>query len=165
MTWPRIKFDERSYLQEVTGPRECFICLLATSDPPSAEVVFRDESHIVFLNRFPTLEGYVLIAPVEHREQVIGDFTRDEYLSLQGLIYRIGHAMAAIVPTERLYVLSLGSQQGNRHVHWHVASLPPGTPFEDQQFASLMPGHKGYLDIPETDRYRFSAFLQKAIHD
>ena len=42
-----------------------------------------------------------------------------------------------VVPTERLYLLSLGSQQGNRHVHWHVAPLPPDVPFEQQQLAAL----------------------------
>jgi hypothetical protein len=41
------------------------------------------------------------------------------------------------VPTERLYVLSLGSRQGNSHVHWHLAPLPPGVPFEQQQLAAL----------------------------
>ena len=32
-------------------------------------------------------------------------------------------------PTERLYLLSLGSHQGNAHVHWHIAPLPPGVPY------------------------------------
>ena len=41
------------------------------------------------------------------------------------------------MPTERLYVLSPGSQQGNRHVHWHLAPLPPGVPFEQQQLTAL----------------------------
>jgi diadenosine tetraphosphate (Ap4A) HIT family hydrolase len=41
------------------------------------------------------------------------------------------------VPIERLYVLSLGSQQRNRHVHWHLAPLPPGVPFERQQLAAI----------------------------
>jgi hypothetical protein len=40
------------------------------------------------------------------------------------------------VPTERLYVLSLGSSEGNSHVHWHLAPLPPGVPFE-RQLAAL----------------------------
>ena len=41
------------------------------------------------------------------------------------------------MPSERTYVLSLGSQQGNPHVHWHVVPLPPGTPYEEQQFHIL----------------------------
>jgi hypothetical protein len=26
---------------------------------------------------------------------------------------------------------------GNRHVHWHLAPLPPGVPYEDQQLAAV----------------------------
>ena len=81
MTWPRSKFEQGAYLQEDLGTRECFICRIAKSDPSSADVVFRDNAHVVFLHRFPTLEGYVLMAPLEHREQVIGDFSLDDYLS------------------------------------------------------------------------------------
>ncbi|MFC8536809.1 hypothetical protein ACFUJY_23220 [Streptomyces sp. NPDC057249] len=36
------------------------------------------------------------------------------------------------------YLLSLGSQQGNAHLHWHIAGLPPGTPYREQQFHALM---------------------------
>jgi hypothetical protein len=44
--------------------------------------------------------------------------------------------------------MSLGSQQGNRHVHWHVAPLPPGVPYEYQQLAAFSWG-RGVLDLPE----------------
>ncbi len=39
---------------------------------------------------------------------------------------------------ERIYILSLGSQSANSHVHWHVAPLPKGVPFEQQQYHALM---------------------------
>jgi diadenosine tetraphosphate (Ap4A) HIT family hydrolase len=68
---------------------------------------------------------------------VTGDFDRAEYLALQDVVRRVGEAIRLVVPTERLYVLSLGSQEGNRHVHWHLAPLPPGVPFEKQQLAAL----------------------------
>jgi hypothetical protein len=58
--------------------------------------------------------------------------------------------VSAAVPTERLYVLTLGSHQGKAHVHWHVAPLPPGVPYQEQQYASLI-HENGYLDIPEAD--------------
>ena len=54
------------------------------------------------------------------------------------------------MPTERVYLLSLGSHQGNAHVHWHVAPLPPGVPYTEQQYAALMHEH-GYLDVPDAD--------------
>jgi histidine triad (HIT) family protein/ATP adenylyltransferase len=28
--------------------------------------------------------------------------------------------------------------QGNSHVHWHVAPLPPGVPYSEQQYHALM---------------------------
>lgn len=77
------------------------------------------------------------MAPKEHREHVVDDLSEDEYLALQRVIHRVGRAICRAVPTERPYVLSLGSQEGNRHVHWHLAPLPPGVPFEEQQLAAL----------------------------
>jgi len=50
------------------------------------EFIYEDDDAIVFLNRYPPLYGYVLIAPREHREHVIGDFTVEQDLSLQRLI-------------------------------------------------------------------------------
>lgn len=163
MDWPRVAFNVDRYVQEVTSRRQCFICHMVESDSPTHEVVFRDEHHIVFLNRYPTLEGYVLVAPLDHREQVVSDFSLDEYLRLQALLYQVGQGMAHVLPTERLYVLSLGSQQGNSHVHWHVASLPPGVEYQDQQFAALMGEHRGYLDIPVEERRRFALRLRDAM--
>jgi diadenosine tetraphosphate (Ap4A) HIT family hydrolase len=41
------------------------------------------------------------------------------------------------VGAERMHVLSIGSNQSNAHVHWHVVPLPPGTPYEGQQFSAV----------------------------
>jgi ATP adenylyltransferase len=68
------------------------------------------------------------------------------------------------VPTERLYVLSLGSKQGNAHVHWHLAPLPPGVPYEHQQYAALMHEH-GYLDIPNADFVDLARRLRRVIDE
>jgi hypothetical protein len=54
-------------------------------------------------------------------------------------------------PAERIYSLSLGSQQANAHVHWHVAPLPPGVPYDQQEFSALREAN-GILDIPEADQ-------------
>ncbi|MEU2253842.1 hypothetical protein [Nocardia xishanensis] len=35
-------------------------------------------------------------------------------------------------------------QQGNSHLHWHVAPLPPDVPYREQQFHALM-GENGAL--------------------
>ena len=100
-------------------------------------MIYEDSDTLVFLNSYPTLRGYTLVCPRRHSERVVGDFSKQEYLQLQRWVYRVGQAVQQVVPTERLYLLSLGSQQGNRHVHWHVAPLPPGVAYEDQQLAAL----------------------------
>ena len=134
MTRRRIDFDA---VQRELGGR-CFVCELLAGNPEFAHhVVYEDEQAIAFLQRYQTLYGYVLVAPKEHRERVVDDFSEDEYLALQRVIHRVGRALCRAVPTERLYLLSLGSQEGNRHVHWHLAPLPPGVPFEKQQLAAL----------------------------
>jgi diadenosine tetraphosphate (Ap4A) HIT family hydrolase len=128
--------DWEAVRRDVGG--RCFICEFLAGNPHFAHrVVYEDDHAIAFLQRFQTLYGYVIVAPKEHREQVTGDFTLDEYLVLQSVVHRVGEAIRRAVPTERLYVLSLGSQDGNSHVHWHLAPLPPGVPFEEQQLTAL----------------------------
>ena len=94
--------------------------------------------------------GYALVAPIEHREQVTGDFGLDEYLALQRAVYAVAEAVRRTIEPERVYVLSLGSQQGNRHVHWHIAPLPHGVPLEQQQMEALRI-QNGVLDVPEAE--------------
>ncbi len=115
----RIEYEPFDFeaLRERIGGR-CFICELLEGNPEFRHHVFyEDDVAVAFLNRYPNLYGYALVAPKKHREAVTGDFDRDEYLALQEVVYRVGEAVRRSVPTERLYILSLGSQQGNRHVH------------------------------------------------
>jgi diadenosine tetraphosphate (Ap4A) HIT family hydrolase len=147
---PKIALDIERYAEQVRADSRggaCFICSIIAGERDDHAVIYRDEICIAFLSRFPTLLGYSLLAPLEHRTAVVGDFTEDEYVALQRRVHRLGTALAAVVPTERLYVVSLGSHEGNSHVHWHVAPLPPGVPYEDQQYAALM-HENGYLDVP-----------------
>jgi diadenosine tetraphosphate (Ap4A) HIT family hydrolase len=160
--FPRRAFDLDAYIEHVTSDQGCFICRLVHGEPGHA-VIYRDDDHVAFLNRFPTVVGYTLVAPTRHRERVVDDFELDAYLALQTLIHRLGRALSATVPTERLYVLSLGSQEGNSHVHWHLAPLPPGVPYADQQFHALMTEANGYLDIPVQDQVALARRIAAAM--
>jgi diadenosine tetraphosphate (Ap4A) HIT family hydrolase len=132
----RKRVDFNAVREELRG--RCFICEMLAGNPEyQHHVVYEDERAVAFLNRYPSLYGYVLVAPTSPQKQVTGDFSLDEYLHLQAVVHRVGEAIRQVVPTERLYVLSLGSQQANRHVHWHLVPIPPGLPFEQQQLAAL----------------------------
>ncbi|MES2342126.1 MAG: HIT family protein [Pseudomonadota bacterium] len=159
----RQKFDVASYVASVQS-RPCFICGLVGGDPEFAHhVVYEDDFAIAFLNKFPPLLGYVLVCPKAHLEQVTGDFSRGNYLRLQALVYDVGEALRATLETERVYILSLGSQQANRHVHWHVAALPPGVPLEDQQFAALDVERAGFLAMPPAEMAALAGRIAAAI--
>lgn len=142
------------------GP--CFICELVAGANPH-QVLYEDQTVVVFLSKYPVLYGYTLVAPRDHREQATGDFTLQEYLALQRVIYLVAEALRHLVPTERIYILTLGSQQGNRHVHWHLAPLPPGVPYEHQQAAALALSN-GILALSDDDMATLAQTLRHELN-
>jgi histidine triad (HIT) family protein len=159
----RVQLDVASYVERsLEGP--CFLCGIVSGDPQfPTHVVHRDDRHIAFLPNFHVLRGYVLVAPIEHREAVVEDFAPEEYLALQALVHRVARAVTVTVPTERIYILSLGSQQGNAHVHWHVAALPAGVPYEDQQFRALMAETNGVLEMTGDEQAGLAEAIRSAM--
>ncbi|MEA2573372.1 MAG: histidine triad family protein [Chloroflexia bacterium] len=159
----RQAFDLEAYVRRSqTGP--CFICEIVGREAGYYEhhVVYEDDMAIAFLNKYPTLYGYTLVAPKEHREQATGDFTPEEYLALQRVVYNVAEAVRQAVPTERMYVLTLGSQQGNRHVHWHIAPLPPGVPYSEQQLAALNI-ENGVLKLSDEEMSQLAERIRKRL--
>jgi len=67
------------------------------------------------------------------------------------------------VPTERLYVLSLGSRQGNPHVHWHLVPLPPGVPYADQQLGLFDLERLGVPDVPPDEQAAIAAAVRSRL--
>lgn len=145
----RISFDLDAYIEQIQNS-PCFICELVAGRLNGNHVIYQNEEYIAFLNKYPMLYGYALVAPALHKEQVTGDFTLEEYLALQRAVYHVAEAVRRTVEAERIYILSLGSQQGNRHVHWHLAPLPYGIPFKQQQLEALRV-ENGVLDITEPE--------------
>ena len=132
----RTPFDTNQLRPE---PDTCFICEFIDGNPKYDHVeVARTDHAVAFMNKYPTLEGYVLVAPLDHREQVTGDMSAAEYIELQTFIFRVAEAVRKETQPERVYILSLGSQSANSHVHWHIAPLPAGVPLEEQQYHALM---------------------------
>jgi diadenosine tetraphosphate (Ap4A) HIT family hydrolase len=158
---PRRSLDVDAYLRRARAA--CFVCELVRGNPDYAHhVVFEDARTIAFLNAYPTLYGSTLVAPRAHREEVTGDFSEEEYVALQRVVHRVGEALRRVVPTERLYVLSLGSRELNRHVHWHLVPLPPGVPLDEQQLEALSP-HRGVLELGDEELAELAARLRSEL--
>lgn len=154
---PRVAWDMDAYVRRVR--KACYVCELLRGNPDYVHhVAYRDDVAVVYLCKYPSLWGHLMVAPVEHREHFAGDFDEDEYLALQRVVHRAARALESVVETERMYLLSLGSQQGNRHLHYHLVPLPPGVPYEEQQIAALAEA-KGYLDPPFEEMERLAAAI------
>ena len=129
----------------------CFVCEMANGYFRFPENVIReDDETLVVLDGYPRAYGYTLVAPKQHREQVTGDFSMEEYLELQRLVYRVSEAIREEVGAERMYIYTFGSNQGNSHAHWHVVPLPAGVPYDEQQGAWAS-WSKGVLRIPKEE--------------
>lgn len=145
----RVAFDVDGYERRSReGP--CFVCAILAGHPdyPHHDL-YEDADTIAFLGRYPTLFGHCLVAPKRHVESWVTDLAEERFLDFQRIVRRVARAVAASVPTERMYCLSLGSQQGNAHLHWHLAPLPAGVPYRHQQFHALM-AENGVLDVDES---------------
>jgi diadenosine tetraphosphate (Ap4A) HIT family hydrolase len=161
MDHQRVAWDLPAYRAQVHSG--CFICRFLAGDLEYAHhVAYRDDVAVVFLNRYPQVRGHLLVAPIPHREQVADDFSAEDYLDLQAVIYRAAKAVAAVVPTERLYLMSLGSPQGNRHVHWHLVPCPVGLPYDQQQMA-LFETARGYLQVRDPEQAELAADIARAM--
>ena len=130
------------------GP--CFVCAILAGERPHYEV-YEDADTIAFLARPVTLLGYCIVAPKRHVEDWVRGMDEDEFLALQRVVRRVAGAVSGVVPTERMYSLSLGSKQGNAHLHWHVAPLPPGVPYDRQQYYALMM-ENGVLGVDDSSQ-------------
>jgi len=155
----RKPFDLDSYIERIQSS-PCFICEMIAGRLNGNHIIKQDDEVIIFLNKYPVLYGYALVAPIKHKEQVTGDFTLTEYLALQRVIYQTAEAVRKSVKAERVYILSLGSQQGNSHVHWHIAPLPFGVPFKEQQMDALKI-ENGILDIPDDEMEKLAKRIQE----
>ncbi|MEU1686014.1 HIT family protein [Micromonospora sp. NPDC005707] len=156
-------FDVEQYARRVSGG-PCFVCAFVAGEPDyHHHVVYENDDTVAFLARYPTLLGYCLVAPKRHLESWVHDMEPPEFLRFQGVVHRVARAIAATLPTERMYSMSLGSQQGNAHLHWHLAPLPPGIPYDRQQFHAVM-AENGVLEVDDDSQEAVARDIRSRLH-
>lgn len=158
----RKAMDLEAYMERArSGP--CFVCAFLDGDPGYPHhTVYEDDDHVAFLDRWPTLPGKVLVAPKAHVEHVVRDLDEAAYTRIMLFVRKVALAVERTLGSERTYLYSLGSQEGNSHLHWHIATLPPGVPYEEQQFHVLMT-ENGVLDVPPGEMAGLAARLRAAV--
>ncbi len=159
----RQEFDVDAYIERTrNGP--CFICELVSGNPEYAHhIIHQDEDLVVFLSKYPTLPGYCLVSPRRHVEDLSADITEAEYLHLHQHVFHISRALKQVFDAERIYILSLGSKQGNAHLHWQVVLLPKGVPYDKQQYHALM-AENGILNFSAKEMSAQAANIRAALN-
>ena len=107
-------------------------------------------------------DGSSLAEPTVGRASWLAKHDDANLVMLQGWSIASKHA-SLISEDDGVYILSLGSQAGNSHIHWHVAPLPPGVPFEQQQFAALDAERAGVLAMDEAELAQLARSIAQAI--
>jgi diadenosine tetraphosphate (Ap4A) HIT family hydrolase len=116
----RQPMDVARYARRVReGP--CFICaMLSGAQRYRHHVLYANEDTVAFLSRYPTMPGYSIVAPRRHVESWVRDLSEAEFPAFQAVIRMVAIALEAVLPTERMYSASLGSQHRNSHLHSHL---------------------------------------------
>ncbi len=82
-----------------SSARPLFVCETLAGDPDyPGHIVWTDGDSVALLARYNTLLGHTPVAPRAHCERVTGDFTLQEDLSLQRLVYQVGEALRQELP-------------------------------------------------------------------
>lgn len=121
---------------------DCFLCHYRDDDSDSENfVVHRGEHAIVVLNRFPYNNGHLLIAPNEHKSDIV-DLTENEMLDCGRLLQQMVAALREVLTPDGFNVgLNLGRVAGAGlpgHLHWHIVPRWNG----DTNFMPVLGGAK-----------------------
>jgi diadenosine tetraphosphate (Ap4A) HIT family hydrolase len=76
------------------------------------------------------------------------------------VVHAVAEAIRQALEPERVYVLSLGSQQAVAHVHWHVVPCPPGLAYTEQQLALFDVKERGTVQFKQEDGEELVAQLR-----
>jgi len=126
--WARLWAPWRTeYITQTNRPSGCFLCL---ADPPGtlAEdrerlILARTPYTVFVLNRFPYLNGHVLVCPRAHRAD-LADLSDEVLLDLQHGLRAVSAVLRDCFRAEGVNIgLNLGRAAGAGvpgHLHWHV---------------------------------------------
>ena len=112
------------YIETHQSEPDCFLCeALEGSDDASTLLVHRGEEAFVILNRYPYINGHILIAPNGH-EPTIEDLPRETLAELMELTSKASRVLRAVYSADAFNIgMNIGAAAGAGladHVHIHV---------------------------------------------
>jgi len=103
----------------------CAFCEIVSGDR-SAQVVYRDEGTVAFLDRRPLFAGHTLVVPSRHIE-TLGDLPDDEMAAVMRVVRGLSRAMESGLGSGGSFVaINNRVSQSVPHVHVHVVPRSKG---------------------------------------
>ncbi len=121
------------YVREIGRDEDCFLCRAARRETPGGAaacdedrtslVLWRCETCFAVLNRWPYNNGHLLIAPNEHKGDLV-ELTERELADQMDMLKRCERNLRSAISPDGFNVgLNLGRTSGAGladHVHWHL---------------------------------------------
>lgn len=113
-----------SYIENQHMETSCFLCeALKSGDDPAWLVIFRGTEALVILNRYPYINGHMLVAPFNHTPTIesLPESTLSELMQLTSKAMRV---LRAVYGAESFNTgMNIGAAAGAGladHVHIHI---------------------------------------------
>ena len=113
------------YIAGLSNPDDCFLCryVRTPAEDPQNFVLWRSQSVLVCMNRFPYTNGHLLIAPHLHKSDLV-QLSQAEMLELMQALLKAQQALAKALNPQGFNVgINLGRCAGAGlpgHLHFHV---------------------------------------------
>ena len=113
------------YIAALNNPDDCFLCCYINAPAEDADnlVLWRNESVLVCMNRFPYTNGHLLVAPLAHKSD-LAELTENEMLGLLQSLAKAQQALKKAINPHGFNVgLNLGRCAGAGlpgHLHFHI---------------------------------------------
>jgi len=109
------------YILDNDKPQTCIFCQALT--PAHDLTLFRGEQTLVVMNKFPYINGHLLVAPTRHLS-TLNQLNRDEMGDLMATIDRSVEILKTVMSPDGFNVgLNLGKVAGagvEEHLHFHI---------------------------------------------
>ena len=94
----------------------CVFCSIADGTDTEHSIIWSDETHVAFLDRYPVAEGHVLVIPRAHIDYVF-DMEHDAYLALMEAVKKVAGPLQSAMRKERIVTVLEGFSVPHVHAH------------------------------------------------
>jgi len=107
----------------VTGNTDCVFCAIVEGKAP-AEVVYRDEATMAFMDINPATSGHVLVIPRQHIQDIF-EIDEESAAAVMRSAVRVARALVAAVRPDGCNLVQASGRAAFQSVyHFHVHVIP-----------------------------------------